>query len=236
MRAIRDLAPVAEEDRILLVMLPGVSDVPEDFVKHGFVEAIRNRGLPVDVVAADAHMEYYVEHSVIDRLAADVIAPARKQGYARIWLMGISLGGFGSIAYVCEHPAEIDGVILLAPYLGSRGLIAEVGRAGGLSGWQPGEILRDDEERRVIAWLKEYRAKDPGFPAIYLGYGSHDRFIEAAEMLAQRLPAERVVTVKGGHDWPTWTRLWARVLDLEPFSAGGRLARPGAAREAQSAN
>ena len=171
MRAIRDLAPVPEKDRILLVMLPGVNDVPEDFLKRGFVEAIRNRGLPVDVVAADAHMEYYAKHSIIDRLAADVIAPARKQGYARIWLMGISLGGFGSMAYVCEHATEIEGVILLAPYLGPRGLIDEIGRAGGLNSWQPGKMLRDDEERRVVAWLKEYRAKNPTLPAIYLGYG-----------------------------------------------------------------
>jgi pimeloyl-ACP methyl ester carboxylesterase len=236
MRTILDLAPVAGHGRILLVMLPGTRDVPEDFVRRGFVEAIRNRGLPVDVVAADAHMEYYAEHSVIDRLAADVIAPARKQGYAQIWLMGISLGGFGSMAYVCERATEIDGVILLAPYLGSRGLIGEVGHAGGLNNWQPGKIPRDDEERRVIAWLREYRAKNPSLPAIYLGYGSEDRFIEAAEMLAQRLPAERVVMVQGGHDWPTWTRLWVRMLDLEPFSSGGRLARPGAARETQSAN
>jgi len=229
MREIRDLAPVAERARVLLVMLPGTRDVPEDFVEHGFVEAIRNRGLPVDVVAVDAHMEYYAEHSILDRLAADVIIPARKHGYARIWLMGISLGGFGSVAYAREHATEIEGMILLAPYLGPQSLIAEVERAGGLGGWQPGEILRDDEERRVIAWLGEYRVKDPTLPAIYLGYGSHDRFIEAAELLAQRLPAERVVTVKGGHDWPTWTRLWARVLDLEPFSAG-KLARPGVPR------
>ena len=33
-----------------------------------------------------------------------------------------------------------------------------------------------------------------------------------SEMLARQLPAERVVTLPGGHDWETWLRLWRTLL------------------------
>ena len=142
MDAIYDQAPQHSAGRIMLVMLPGVRDRPQDLVQHGFIRALRERGLPVDVVAADAHMDYYLEHKVIERLAADIITPARTAKYQRIWLMGISLGGMGSVIYALEHPADIEGMILLAPYLGARGTIAEVVREGGLNYWQPGPIDR----------------------------------------------------------------------------------------------
>jgi hypothetical protein len=32
-------------------------------------------------------------------------------------------------------------------------------------------------------------------------------------LLAQSLPADSVAIIDGGHDWPTWTRLWENFLD-----------------------
>jgi len=120
----------------------------------------------------------------------------------------------------------VEGVILLAPFLGTRGLIAEVVRAGGLDRWQSGNIESNDEERALLAWLKEYRADKPESARIYLGYGRGDRFSPASEMLAQRLPAERVVIMEGGHDWPTWARLWKHLLERDLFLARGQTSRP----------
>lgn len=217
MDAIHDEAPGNASQRVLLVMLPGARDTPEDLVQHGFIRAVRERGLPVDVVAADAHMDYYIEQKVIERVAADIIEPARARGYSRIWLMGISLGGLGAMAYSRAHPADIEGVILLAPFLGTRGLIAEVVRAGGLNQWQPGEIKADDDERSLLAWLKSYRADAASLPGIYLGYGIDDRFAPASVLLAERLPARRVAALKGGHDWDTWMALWRELLDRGLF-------------------
>lgn len=229
MEAIHDLAPGRSADRVLLVMLPGVKDRPQDLVEQGFVRALRDRALPVDAVVVDAHMDHYLERDVVERLASDIIAPARARGYARIWLTGISLGGMGALAYVREFPAHVDGVILLAPFLGTRGLIAEVARAGGLQHWQPGTIAPEDDERRLVAWLKECRVGHPNLPRIYLGYGTDDRYAPASKMLAQRLPARQVVTVQGGHDWPTWSKLWERLLDSGVLSSGGTSGRLAAA-------
>jgi len=228
MDAIYDLAPQRGSDRIMLVMLPGAKTRPQDLVQWGFLRALRKRGLPIDVVAVEAHLGYYLERSLSKHLTHDIIAPARAGKYRRIWLMGISLGGMGSLIYTREHAADIEGVILLAPFLGVRGTMAEVVRAGGLARWQPGAIKADDDERRLLAWIKAYQPAAVAWPKIYLGYGIDDRFAAASKMLAERLPAAQVVTVPGGHDWATWIRLWQYWLDQGLFSGSRKAAGKGA--------
>ena len=218
MDAIYDLAPEPGTDRIMLVMLPGAKARPQDLVRCGFVRALRERSLPIDVVVVGAHLGYYLGRSLGKHLRHDIIAPARARNYQRIWLMGISLGGMGSLIYTREHAADIEGVILLAPFLGARGTIAEVVHAGGLARWQPSAIEPDDDERRLLAWIKACQPAGVALPKIYLGYGTHDRFAAASRILAERLPAAKVVTVPGGHDWATWLCLWQHFLDQELFS------------------
>ena len=225
MDAIYDLAPEPSTDRIMLVMLPSAKARPQDLVQWGFVRALRERSLPIDVVAVEAHLGYYLERSFSKHLTHDIIAPARARNYQRIWLMGISLGGMGSLIYTREHPADIEGVILLAPFLGARGTIAEVVRAGGLARWQPGAIKPDDDEHRLLAWIKAYQPAASALPKIYLGYGTDDRFAAASKMLAERLPAAQVVTIPGGHDWATWIHLWQHLLDQDLFSGDKKVAR-----------
>ena len=53
---------------------------------------------------------------MVDRLKEDVINPAKEKGYTKIWLVGISLGGLGSLLYAMEHPSDIEGMLVLAPY------------------------------------------------------------------------------------------------------------------------
>lgn len=217
MDTISDSAPGAPAGRTLVVMLPGAYDVPQDFLRHGFVRALRERGLPVDVVAADSHAGYFTSQTLVERLREDVIAPARARGYRAVWLAGISLGGYGSLLYAREHGRDVDGIILLAPYLGSRGLVAQIERAGGLAAWQPEPFPAYDYERALLVWLKQYEA-GPGRPPIYLGYGADDRFAAAHRLLAARLPRERVWVLAGGHDWATWSALWAAILDAGVLS------------------
>jgi pimeloyl-ACP methyl ester carboxylesterase len=217
MRAIHDVAPGQDAGRILLVMLPAARARPEDLLEQGFVAAVRDRGLPLDVAVMDAQPDYYLEGRVGERLAADVFRPLRAKGYRRIWLMGMSLGGMGCIAYAHRHAAEVEGVILLAPFLGARGLIAQILRGGGLARWQPAALGPDDEELALLLWLKHYRADNPQLPAIHLGFGRDDRYAPASAMLAQQLPAERVVSISGKHDWQTWIRLWRALLAKNLF-------------------
>ena len=43
----------------LLVLLPGALSPIDEFEREGFIDAVRERGLAVDVVRADAHRAYY---------------------------------------------------------------------------------------------------------------------------------------------------------------------------------
>ena len=211
MNVIREPGQGPARDRFLLVMLPGAGDHARDLVERGFVRALRNRGIVADAIVADAHSDYYLEGSVVAQLRDEVLAPAG--GRAPVWMMGISLGGLGALAFAHEHPGTVAGVILLAPFLGTRGLVAEVMRAGGLRAWQPGALAPEDGERRLLAWLRDYRPDDPAWPRIYVGYGTEDRYAPASQMLAAQLPPSRVAALPGGHDWDTWLGLWHTLLD-----------------------
>jgi pimeloyl-ACP methyl ester carboxylesterase len=219
--------------RLLFVFLHGNGDRNTVFDEKGFVEAVRSRGLPVDMVSVDAHIGYYMNGSIVARLKQDVIDPARVKGYERIWLIGNSLGGFGSLLYSREHANEITGIVLLGPFLGERPVIWEIRHAGGLLRWKPGDVLlktREDAEKHVWIWIKEHsqqcqcKAGDTGClkkkecaPIIYLGYGTSDRFTYAQDLLASLLPPEQVFAIDGGHDWSTWEKLWDRFLDQNIF-------------------
>ena len=213
MKVIRDPG----DAQTTLVMLPGAGDRAQDLVDRGFIASVRKRGLAVDVLAVDADFDHYLDRDLVVRLERDIVAPARRGGAARIWLMGISLGGLGALSYAREHPGSVEGIVLLAPFLGTRGLIAEITRAGGLEHWKPGPIppedVGEDDERRLLEWLQQYRHEDPGVPAIWLGYGIGDRYAPASLLLAARLPAPHVMAMPGGHDWETWLKLWERWLD-----------------------
>ncbi len=196
----------------LLVLLPGAHMPPAEMQREGLVTAVRQRGLAADVVIADAHMGYIQDRSVVHRLHADVVAPARRQGYRQVWLAGISLGGFVAMAYEMQRPGEVDGLLTLAPYLGRRQLVAEIAERGGPQAWLPGARPRDDDDadHALWTWLATRAAKGP---PLYLGYGAQDRFAAGHAMMAGLLPPERVATVPGGHDWPPWRTLWAMWLD-----------------------
>lgn len=213
--AIIDRAPVQGADRLALIMLPGAKNTPQQLQEYGFIRALRERELPIDVFALPAHADYYLETGVIERLLHEALDDVLAQGYRRLWLMGISLGGLGAMLCATQRPAEIEGVLLLAPFLGTRGVIAEVVAAGGLKRWQWQDD--GDPERAFLAKLAAGPFDAPQFPAIHLGYGLQDQYMAASELLAACLPSQRVLPLSGGHDWETWQRLWQALLERSPF-------------------
>jgi len=205
----RTLELARGDGECLVVLLPGRFGGPRDFVRAGFAERMRERGLGFDLLAVDAHLGYYRHRSVVDRLRADVIAPASAAGYREIWLAGVSLGGLGSLLYARNHAEDLAGVLALAPFLGDRDLVAEIRGQGGLRAWHASE---DDDFRKLWSWLQSYLGTPSQVP-IHLGYGTDDDLAPAAELLAAALPEERVYTRPGGHDWKAWGKLWEDFLD-----------------------
>ena len=67
----------------LVVLLPGRWDRPGDFVEQGFPDLMEEAGLAIDMVAVDAHLGYYQERTVLERLREDINQQVREQDYGR---------------------------------------------------------------------------------------------------------------------------------------------------------
>lgn len=223
-------AAVSQVPRPLVVVMPGRGMALAELTARGFVAAVRRRGFDVDVALVDAHLGYFKDRVVFEALREDVVAPARQGGRREVWLTGISLGGYGALLYDARHPGDIAGVVALAPYLGLEEVVAEVTRAGGLERWLPPPLTPFDAsstsgetDRHLWRWLQRQAGTGPTAPVplhrlpIFLGFGDRDRFVAGQRLLAEALPAERVVVTAGGHDWPAWQPGWNALLDRVPW-------------------
>jgi pimeloyl-ACP methyl ester carboxylesterase len=199
----------------LIVMLPGAYMTPADYKQAGFFTAISQRELRLDIATVHLDLEAISSGSALPAIQAEIIEPARQQGYRKIWLGGISLGGLLALGHATDYPGQIDGLCLLAPYPGSRLTTNAITRAGGLAAWQPTPEELDDPEFRVWQWLKQPPAELPAF----VGYGTEDRFASGMRDIAACFPASASHAIPGGHDWPVWQNLWEHFLDRNLFTA-----------------
>lgn len=133
-------AGVTASTRILF--LPAAYTSPEDFVQAGFVAAVRERSLPLDLVFADVNLQHLTDRTILRRVRHELVLPARALGCRSIWICGISLGGFIGLSFAERYTSEIDGLCLLAPYLGNHMITGEIERAKGVATWQPGAGAR----------------------------------------------------------------------------------------------
>lgn len=221
---------------VLLVMLPGAYSLPAEFIDEGYLKPLRERGVDADVQIVDSHLGYFSNGTILERLRQDVVAPAHAAGYRQIWFVGISLGGYGALAYAAVHGNDrrdgIHGVVAVAPYLGGHRLLAEITTAGGPRAWAATQApvlgdrvasmgeggASDDAARDVWRWLAAHGGSD-NLP-VYLGFGTEDRLAEGHRLLAAVLPADRVFRAPGDHDWPSWRAVWQQWLALGLLPAG----------------
>jgi len=208
MRYISDLAQPGKTADTLLILLPGAYQQPEDFIDAGFVNAVRERQLAVDLILAELSFSHIADQSALPEIDASLVQPAITAGYPNIWLAGISIGGYVAMAYARRYPG-LAGLLLLAPYPGNRMTTGEIAFAGGLQAWRPDTIKDDDTERSNWHWLKTHAADIE----IHLGYGKDDRFAEGIAMMEPALPSSRVDKISGEHIWPVWLELWQNFLD-----------------------
>lgn len=213
MRCVTDLAVAGhisgQRAPALMLLLPGALHGPEDFTAAGFISAVRERGLPMDIALAELDFHEVASETVVHDLHA-ALASLQARDYAEVWLAGISIGGYVSMAYARHYPDDLHGLLLIAPYPGNRMTTNEIHAAGRLALWSPGgNIDRADTERLNWLWLKHESCAHE----VHLAYGREDRFAASHAMMAQALPSARVDSVSGGHDWPAWHALWCNFLD-----------------------
>ncbi len=105
-------------NRTLVILLPGIGESVLQFQQYGVVEQIASCQSRANILGVEAHYSYYQQQLITERLHEDVILPARERGIESIWLVGISMGGFGSLLYREAYPDDLEGIIVMAPYLG----------------------------------------------------------------------------------------------------------------------
>lgn len=196
----------------LLVLLPGAYMRPEDFVDADFFGEVQRRGLALDLCAVAIDMATVSDGRAAAAVREQLLEPARKT-HQRVWLGGISLGGLMSMEIAASHPGLVDGLCLLAPYPGSRIVMNDIERAGGIKAWQPDAESLRDADTRVWHWLK---TPPPDLP-VFVGHGRLDRFANGMAQVAACFPPASRHVVEGDHDWPAWRVLWSRFLDAGHF-------------------
>ena len=189
----------------LVLLLPGIRGRADDFEKRGFIDRALAL-LPPDhaVITVDAHWGYYRKRQADRRIIEDLLAryPAK-----RFVLAGISLGGFGSLLVADRAPERIEGLVLMAPFLGEAEDLARLKRRG--------TDLRPEDGDRARALARAWALLlDPSreFP-VFLGYGRDDDFRTMYDYLAEQRPTGlQWMRVDGSHRWEPWTRIWTEWL------------------------
>jgi pimeloyl-ACP methyl ester carboxylesterase len=197
-----------ENPRTLVVLLPGFGSRDRAFESKGIVEALRRGGVNADLVAADATFGYYIRDRIEARIGEDVLGRYAPR-YDHVWVLGISMGGVGALLTAHDFRKQVDGVVVLSPYLG-RGKTLDSVRAGArMSDYAPADERAWDEH--LWDWLKQLDGAPEKLPPIVLGFGTRDLGLSNLEWFARYLPDRRVLTTPGGHTWETWSVLAERV-------------------------
>jgi len=193
-----------------IVLLPGAFQQLSDFVRAGFGEALRARDPTAELILTAPRLAHVADRDWLRRLHDEVLVPARARS-GTLWLGGVSLGGFMALRYAAQYLEGFDGLCLLAPYLGSRIVAAEIAAHADRDRARAGALEDDDDERLIWQYACVLSTAPP---RVFLGFGSEDRFADTQRLLAQALPAPATHVIPGGHEWPVWRRLWDMFLDL----------------------
>ncbi len=200
--------PAPQPATRVVVILPGRGDDLADLRRSGIAEAVQGAWPDADVVFAELRLGDYRRGDAPQRLHAQVIAPAHAKGYREVWLGGASMGGMGTLMHERLYPGDVDGLLLLAPYLGGRAILNEIRQAGGLAQWTPGPeqpVTAKSWQRELWRHLQSWRQDPARTRQVWLAYGDRDRLRDAIALLAPQLPADRVLVLPGGHTWTVWS-------------------------------
>ena len=228
-----ELHTAAQRSETLLVLLPPSLSSIDDFYEQGFVDAVRQRQLPVDLMLAEVTAQHVMNNTTASTLYTQVLQPARAAGYGAIWLAGISMGAFNALYCAAHHADSLAGLYLMAPYPGTGDVLAEIRTAGGAACWYQQQHA-DQDERAWWQWLGQESTKAQWTTPVYFGTGSSDRFLNGQRLLADLLPEDHIHMLPGKHQWSTWKALWDHWLDHGPLACGASLAeqqRPSLANQ-----
>ncbi len=206
------------DHKTLVIFLPGRGDDIESYERAGFIETLRSSTRPLDAVVVDAHLAYYNERTLVDRVGEDVIRTYQDMGYDNFIVVGISLGGVGALRLRFDFPDLVVGTVLIAPFLGGTSTIESVAAAGGLQSWRNLQHDPNDIGEEIWSWLGAmYDEQSQTIPNTIIAYGQNDKFAAADDYLAKSLPSSYVFKNDGKHKWVAWSPLWSDVTNSDSW-------------------
>ena len=114
----------------------------------------------------------------------------------------------GTILYEHDHPGELAGLVLLAPFMGDAKLLVEIDDAGGIGDWDPGKkpetVNGDNYQRELWRTVKDWSGDRDLARRVWMACGSDDDLLAAAKQIARVLPPGHFVEPAGGHLWKVW--------------------------------
>lgn len=192
----------------------GVHEIAQSLIDEGrippliIVSALIDDSYGVDSPPSD---EGY-DHGPYERYIMDDLIPTIEARFpissdpSDRGIGGLSMGGFAALHAAFRYPDRFGGVAGLSPAV-FEGILPD-------RQWLfPTDAARREHDPMLLA---ETAAID--HQRIFLGAGRSDYpwIIEATDVLAERLRARGVdvtsVSIRGGHDTPTWQRLTPRML------------------------
>jgi len=206
-----------KESPNLLVMFPGINSAGTDFIDYGFVEVFQQKYSGVDIMLVDTRFAYTLTGNLSERIQNEIIVPALVKGYTNIWFVGVSLGGLGVLEYDKSFPDNINGMVLIAPYLGNEYKMKDF-----LSHESPlmrSKLHYKSTDKTYLLWryiLNKTKTKESK-ENLFLAYGDSDRLKDAHHTLADLLDDDNIFIEKGGHKWVTWKKLWKKIIEGKIF-------------------
>ncbi|WP_255524298.1 hypothetical protein [Lysobacter sp. H21R4] len=124
----------------------------------------------------------------------------------------------GALLYDSQYPGQIDGLLLLSPYLGDDAIHEQIRQAGGLAAWQAGPpqaIGADTFQRELWRALQSWSQRPQRTGSTWIAYGADEPFRQSIELMTPLLPADLVVMLPGRHNWTLWKPAMRELLERE---------------------
>jgi len=185
-----------------------------------FAVAMPSDGLWSDGSGYVTHKGFDAESWIVDDVPACVRELFPQVETQKVFLAGLSMGGFGALRIGAKHASRVAGI----------SAHSAVTRLADLRGFVQDSIAEDlAEERsdaRILYWMRQNRLR---LPPIRFDCGTEDSLLAGnrelhASLLRARIPHE-YAEHPGGHDWAYWQQHVRTTLRFVSQIASGAAAR-----------
>lgn len=166
-----------------------------------FAIAMPSDGLWGDGSAYVTHKRFDAESWIIDDVPACVHGFSPQIQIGKVFLAGLSMGGFGALRIGAKYASRVAGVSAHSPVTGLADLSQFVQDS------PEKDLAAGNRDANLIFWMRRNRSR---LPPIRFDCGTEDSLLASnralhAALLQARIPHD-YEEHPGGHDWPYWQK------------------------------